>query len=77
MAGKFQPDYGGVACLSCDNLGDYYQEDKGATRCELCPTNTRRYPTGAITEGASIVTGANKTSCTCKEGALCAACQLL
>lgn len=74
MAGKFQPDDGGIGCLSCDNLGDYFQERDSATACEQCPLNTRRYPTGAIKEGAIVATGANKTSCTCKEGALRAAC---
>jgi hypothetical protein len=74
MAGKFQPDDGGIGCLSCDNLGDYFQERDSATACEQCPLNTRRYPTGAIKEGAIFATGANKTSCACKEGALRAAC---
>jgi hypothetical protein len=67
MAGTFQPDDGGIGCLSCDILGDYVQEYEGASACELCPLHTRRYV---------ALSGANKTSCSCKEGAFHKDCQL-
>ena len=40
------------------------QEGEGFSSCIKCPDNTRRYPSiGAV------LTGANKTSCTCNESA--------
>ena len=57
-AGLFQKEPGKYECISCDNLGDYYQEEEGQTVCSSCPSNTRRY--------AGQGSGANRTSCMCK-----------
>jgi hypothetical protein len=59
-AGYFQPDVGQFGCISCDSLGDYYQELQGETFCRRCPANTTRYRGG--------LDGANRSSCECKEG---------
>jgi hypothetical protein len=59
-AGYFQPKEGQLACINCDDVGDYFQEAIGATACQLCATHTRRY----IGKGS----GSNRTSCMCKEG---------
>jgi hypothetical protein len=58
-AGFFQNQPAQSACINCDYLGDYYQEEEGQTVCSSCPSNTRRY--------AGQGSGANRTSCMCKE----------
>jgi len=47
-------------CISCDNLGDYYQELGAQSACLLCPTQTVRH--------LGVLTAANKSACMCKEG---------
>jgi hypothetical protein len=59
-SGYFQSDEGQFGCISCDNLGDFYQELEGQTSCRACPANMVRYPGGA--------SAANRSSCQCKEG---------
>ena len=57
--GFFQPKPGQTECLSCDMLGNSYQDEPGKTFCKKCPQNTNREH------------GANFTSifnCVCKTG---------
>ena len=63
-AGLFQPDSGQYGCLSCDSLGDFYQDLQGQTSCQFCPQNTQRH--------IGVLDGANRTACQCKEGAISA-----
>jgi hypothetical protein len=60
--GFFQPRAEQSACVSCDDLGDYYQEKAGQTACSACPVNTAR-------SVRQDVTAANKSSCQCIPGA--------
>jgi hypothetical protein len=60
--GFFQPRAEQSACVSCDDLGDYYQEKAGQTACSTCPVNTAR-------SVRQDVTAANKSSCQCIPGA--------
>jgi hypothetical protein len=59
-AGFFASDKGRNSCTDCDDRGDYFQERTGATLCEPCPTNSRRYV------GAGQGSGSNRTSCKCQ-----------
>ncbi len=34
---------GQFGCISCDNLGDFYQEIEGQTSCAACALGTQRY----------------------------------
>ena len=61
--GLFQPDSGQFGCLSCDSLGDFYQEQRGQSFCQACAANTRRF-VGVLTAGK------NRSSCECKEGVI-------
>ena len=45
--------------MSCDELGDYYQELRNATHCEPCPAGTQRY--------LDLGPGVNRTTCQCKK----------
>jgi hypothetical protein len=65
-AGFFQPEHGQLGCLSCDSLGDFYQEKGGQTSCQACAANTRRY--------TGLLSAANKSACQCKEGDVPTAC---
>jgi hypothetical protein len=60
LTGYFQPERAQFGCLSCDSLGDYYQEQQGQTSCQRCAANMQRYHGGA--------SAANRSSCQCKEG---------
>ena len=62
FAGYAQSNPGEVSCFNCDDIGDFYQENPGMSRCEPCPPNTGRY-----TDLKSVVGGNNKSSCQCKE----------
>ena len=59
-AGYFQPDSGQFGCLSCDSLGDFYQELQGQPSCRACGNHTRRY--------LGVLSAASRSSCQCKEG---------
>ena len=63
-AGLFQPNLGQFGCLSCDSLGDSYQDLQGQTSCQFCPAHTQRY--------IGVLSGANRSACQCKEGAISA-----
>lgn len=58
--GYFQPEAAQFGCLSCDSLGDFYQELPGQTSCLACPKATQRYVGG--------FSGVNKSACQCKAG---------
>ena len=58
--GYFMAKSGGIECSSCDNLGDFFQELSGQTRCTACPANTRRY--------SGLLSGANRSACQCMKG---------
>jgi hypothetical protein len=45
-------------------LGDAYQEGQGQTSCQFCAHNTQRY--------IGVLSGANRSACQCKEGAISA-----
>ena len=64
LIGFFQPDSGQFGCLSCDSLGDYYQEQRGQSFCLHCASHTQRY--------IGVLSGANRSACQCKEGAISA-----
>ena len=59
-AGYFQPEAAQFGCLSCDSLGDFYQDSHGETSCRACAATTQRY--------FGLLSGANRTSCQCKAG---------
>jgi hypothetical protein len=59
-AGQFQPEAGQYGCLSCDGLGDAYQNLLGQSSCFACAANTQRY--------IGVLTAANKGACQCKDG---------
>jgi hypothetical protein len=58
--GYFQPDKGQFGCISCDILGDFYQELSAQSSCVACPPSTKRF--------IGVLTAATKSSCQCKEG---------
>jgi hypothetical protein len=58
--GFFQPEHGQVGCISCDRLGDFYQELPGQPSCRKCGKNMQRY--------LGVLSAANRSSCQCKEG---------
>ena len=60
IAGSFQPGEGQISCISCDNLGNFFQDQMAQTVCQDCPAGTQRY--------IGLLTAANRTSCQCKEG---------
>ena len=60
FVGFFQPEQGQFGCISCDSLGDYYQDLQGLTFCQACAVSTQRY--------LGVLSAANKSSCQCKEG---------
>ena len=60
--GLFQPDEVQRSCLSCDSIGNFFQELPGKTLCDACPAGKQRY--------IGVLSAANKSSCQCKEGAL-------
>ena len=64
--GYFQPDKGQFGCISCDILGDFYQELSAQSSCVACPPSTKRF--------IGVLTAATKSSCQCKEGAIFATC---
>jgi hypothetical protein len=59
-AGYFQPEEGQFGCIGCDSLGDFYQDQRGATACVACPANSVRY--------IGVLSAETKSSCQCKEG---------
>ena len=61
IAGHFSPEAGRTDCVSCDVLGDFYQELAGQQSCLRCPTNTIRY--------TGVLDGSTHLACMCKEGA--------
>ena len=62
MIGNFQPDNGQFGCISCDILGDFYQELSAQSSCVACAANTQRF--------IGVLSAATKNSCQCKEGAI-------
>ena len=59
--GFFSPrDKFDTPCTSCDDLGDFYQEQAGKSECTPCPANSKRYPKKGK--------GSERTSCRCQEG---------
>ena len=62
FAGYFQSNPASVSCISCDDVGDFYQEKSGMGQCEKCPENSQRY-----LDLKSVVGGNNRSSCQCKE----------
>ena len=56
----FQSATGQLGCISCDSLGDVYQELQGQTSCLACAKTTQRYVGG--------FSAANKSACQCKAG---------
>ncbi len=65
FAGYFQSEEGRFSCIHCDSLGDYYQELPAQSGCRVCPQHTQRF-VGALD-------ASNRSSCQCKEGAVCCA----
>ncbi len=66
-AGFFQPDAGQFGCISCDSLGNFFQELQEQTSCQSCAAGTQRY--------VGVLSALNRSSCQCKEGArACAIC---
>jgi hypothetical protein len=59
--GFFQPEQGQFGCISCDRLGDFYQEQSGQTSCDPCAPNTQRF--------LKVLSAANRSACQCKSGA--------
>jgi hypothetical protein len=62
FAGYFQSNPGSSACINCDDMGDFYQEESAKAACEECPENTRRY-----NDLNSGIGGNNRSACQCKE----------
>ena len=60
-AGEFQPTSGQSGCMSCDNLGDFYQELPAQTSCTACASNTQRF--------IGLLSATNSSACQCKAGA--------
>lgn len=60
LPGLFSPKDGGVACIECTALGDFYQGMAGQTACHACPSNTQRY--------SGLPRAENRTACQCKAG---------
>ena len=58
--GYFQPDKGQFGCISCDILGDFYQELSAQSSCVACRPNTQRF--------VGVLNAATQSSCQCKEG---------
>ncbi len=58
--GLFQPEPAQFGCISCDNLGDFYQDRPGQTACVACPANAQRF--------VGVLSAANRSACQCKEG---------
>jgi hypothetical protein len=56
----FQDRAAQFGCISCDKIGNSYQELQGQTGCTFCPPNTQRY--------VDILSGATVDACQCKEG---------
>ena len=61
FAGYFQPQEGQFGCVSCDLLGDAYQELVAQTFCNICAPNTKRY--------VGVLSASSRSTCQCKEGA--------
>ena len=59
-AGYFQPEAAQFGCISCDSLGDFYQELQGQSSCLACAEGTQRY--------VGVLTAENKSACQCKQG---------
>jgi hypothetical protein len=63
LTGYFARKVGQFSCISCDDLGDFYQELPGALSCNPCPQSTQRY--------VAVLSGTNRSACQCKNGAFC------
>ena len=59
-AGYFQPEAAQFSCISCDSLGDFYQELQGQSSCLSCVEGTQSY--------VGVLTAENKSACQCKQG---------
>ncbi len=59
-AGYFQSVEGQFGCISCDDVGDFYQDRASQTFCIRCPANTQRF--------VGVLSAVNKSACQCKEG---------
>jgi hypothetical protein len=68
LAGFFMPPNGTdqtgrkLACLSCANLGNFFQDMRGATACKPCPAFTRRDGDQSSSNATSI------SACSCLPG---------
>ena len=62
-AGSFQSREAQASCVSCDDLGAFYQEEAGQSACNACPLNTARFSGTTKTINAS--------ACQCIEGTSC------
>jgi hypothetical protein len=62
--GQFQKEEGQYSCISCDSLGDFYQEQSGQTFCNHCVENTQRY--------VGVLSAGSKAACQCRAGAIIA-----
>jgi hypothetical protein len=60
MIGYFQPDKGQSGCVSCEIIGDFYQELSAQSSCVAFPPHTQRF--------IGVLSAATKSSCQCKEG---------
>ena len=58
--GFFSKTDGSIGCLTCDDLGDFFQVKSGASACTACAQNTQRY--------VGVLSGANGSACQCKPG---------
>jgi hypothetical protein len=63
LTGYFSGD-GAPSCISCDSLGNYYQDLPAQPGCQPCPSNTQRF--------VGLLSSTNRTACQCKEGAAAA-----
>jgi hypothetical protein len=60
-AGSFQSREAQASCVSCDDLGAFYQEGVGQSACNACPSNTARF--------AGTTKSMNASACQCIIGA--------
>ena len=59
--GYFQSEEEQFGCISCDALGDFYQDQPGQSSCLRCPKHTQRF--------VGVLSATNASSCQCREGA--------
>ncbi len=69
FSGLFQSKAGQFGCITCDSLGDFFQELPVQISCEKCAYNTQRY--------LGVLSAVNRSSCQCKEGDASTSCAAL